>query len=99
MNLTEEKINNELIEKLKLLRFKSKLSQEDVAKMLSISRNSYNNYENHPLKITLEILLKLSNIFEYDLYNFFYSVCCNKQQNNKFLEELDDFSEELDNEK
>ena len=98
MNFKEEKINDELTEELKLLRFKSKLSQEDVAKMLKISRNSYNNYENNPLKITLEILLKLSEILGYDLYNFFYTICCTQQQNNELTQELDELSEELDKE-
>ena len=98
MNFKEEKINDELTEELKLLRFKSKLSQEDVAKMLKISRNSYNNYENNPLKITLEFLLKLSEILGYDLYNFFYTICCTQQQNNELTQELDELSEELDKE-
>lgn len=79
MSDKNEKISEELSEFLKLQRFKSKLSQEDVAKMLSISRNSYNQYENYPLKMTLEILLKLSIIYNINLYNFFYSQCCNTQ--------------------
>lgn len=82
MNDENEKIIGELSEFLKLQRFKSKLSQEDVAKMLGISRNSYNQYENCPLKITLEVLLKLSIIYNMNLYNFFYSLCCDTQRDN-----------------
>lgn len=80
MSDKDEKISEELSEFLKLQRFKSKLSQEDVAKMLGISRNSYNQYENYPLKTTLEILLRLSTIYGINLYNFFYSQYCKKQQ-------------------
>lgn len=82
MSDKDEKISEELSEFLKLQRFKSKLSQEDVAKMLGISRNSYNQYENYPLKITLEVLLKLSIIYDINLYNFFYSQCCKTQRKN-----------------
>lgn len=82
MSDKDEKISEELSEFLKLQRFKSKLSQEDVAKILGISRNSYNQYENYPLKITLEVLLKLSIIYDINLYNFFYSQCCKTQQKN-----------------
>lgn len=64
--------SNMITEHLKLTRFKLKLSQDDVAKALKISRNSYNFYENHPLSMSLETILKLNQILGIDLFNFFY---------------------------
>lgn len=95
MDFNDKKIQDELSEHLKLLRFKAKLSQEDVANKLGISRNSYNMYENSPLKMTLEHLLQLSKILESNLFNFFYRSSCTKQHtiNNQMIDELNNYKE------
>jgi transcriptional regulator with XRE-family HTH domain len=54
-------------ENLKLLRKRKELSQEDIAKMLDISRSSYSGYENEASQPPIEILLKLSATFKISL--------------------------------
>ena len=64
-------INEELSDYLKLLRFKNKKSQEDMAKELEISRNTYTNWENNPMSLSLDTLNKITNIFDEDITIFF----------------------------
>lgn len=75
-----EKISNEVTECLKLRRFKLKLSQDSVANLLGISRNSYNYYENHPLCMSIDMILMLNALLKINLFKIFYSKCCKKQQ-------------------
>ena len=70
-------------EKLKDLRFDMYEKQEDVAKLLNITRSSYNNYENQftllPIKyletlcehfeVSVDYFLSLSDTRTYDKYN------------------------------
>lgn len=64
-------LNTELSDHIKLLRFKSKLSQDEVAKILNISRNTYNNWENNPIQLNLDTLEKIGKVFETDIFIFF----------------------------
>ena len=49
---------------LKLLRKRKKLSQEDVAKSLNLTRSSYSGYENNVAQPSLENLILLSGFFK-----------------------------------
>lgn len=64
-------LNTELSDHIKLLRFKSKLSQDEAAKLLNISRNTYNNWENNPIQLNLDTLEKIGKVFNTDIFIFF----------------------------
>lgn len=65
-------LNFELSEHIKLLRFKTKLSQEEVAKRLNITRQAYSSWENNPIKLDIETLLKIGVVLnEENILNFF----------------------------
>ena len=68
----EKDLNFELSEYIKLLRFKAKLNQEEVAKWLNITRQAYSSWENNPIKLDVETLLKIGNALnEENILNFF----------------------------
>lgn len=75
-------LNNDLSDYLKLLRFKSKKSQEEVAKDLDVSRNTYATWENNPISLSLDTLNKITNFFDDDITNFFiqYVAKSNKKE-------------------
>ena len=55
----------EIISKrLKELRHEKELRQEDVAKILKVSRVVYNRYENNQRDIPIEILCELADFYE-----------------------------------
>ncbi len=68
---TKNKLNEELSDYIKLQRFKKKLSQEDVAARLQVSRNTYSAWENSPTRIDIETLQKISAAIGEDLLIFF----------------------------
>ena len=78
-------MNNQLQNNFKSLRVRSGLIQEEVAKMLGISRQQYITYENNPKIIKIDILLKLSKIFKCDINEFFLNI--NITENYKQREE------------
>lgn len=78
-------MNNQLQNNFKSLRVRSGLIQEEVAKMLGISRQQYITYENNPNIIKIDILLKLSKIFKCDINEFFLNI--NITENYKQKEE------------
>ena len=56
--------NNSIGEKLKMLRVKSNLTQEDLAKSLNVKRETIHKYENDIIKnIKYETIVKLAEIF------------------------------------
>lgn len=71
--------NFELSEYIKLARFKAKLSQEEVASSLKITRQMYQKWENDPIKLSLAKLIELGNVLNDDILNFFniYVAKCN----------------------
>ena len=76
-------LNFELSEYIKLLRFKAKLNQEEVAKKLSISRQAYSSWENNPIKLDIETLLKIGiALNENSILNFFNSYVAKSNDNN-----------------
>ena len=64
-------LNQELSDYIKLLRFKSKKSQEEVANELNISRNTYLNWESNPTKLNLDTLDRIGNVLNVDIFIFF----------------------------
>lgn len=75
-----QSLNEDLSYYLKLLRFKNKKSQEDVAKELEISRNTYATWENNPIGLSIETLNKITNIFNEDITIFFKSYVAKSNQ-------------------
>ena len=73
-------LNYELSEYLKLLRFKSKQSQEDVAKILNVTRNTYNSWENNPISLSLETLNNIANVFNEHITYFFKNYVANSNE-------------------
>ena len=51
-------------EKLKILRIENELSQVELAKKLSLSKNSINAYEKGRAEASIDTLKKLADIFE-----------------------------------
>ena len=74
-------LNEELSDYIKLQRFKKKLSQEEVATRLKVSRNTYSTWENSPTKIDLETLQKISNAIGEDLLIFFDQYVAKRNSN------------------
>ena len=67
----KEKLNNELSEYLKLCRFKKKLNQEEIAKKLNTTRQTYSQWENNPVKLDLDKLIDIGNVLEENILIFF----------------------------
>lgn len=57
--------------KLKAIRVEKDIKQEDVAKKLNISTNTYMSYENDPGNIKLSTLLDIGNILQVNIINIF----------------------------
>lgn len=64
-------LNQELSDYIKLLRFKSKMNQEETATKLNISRNTYISWENNPISLSLDTLIKIGDVFNADITIFF----------------------------
>lgn len=60
-----------LSEEIRFQRFKKKKSQDDCAKCLNISIPTYRDIEYNPNKLSLEQALKLSDLLEWNLFEFF----------------------------
>lgn len=84
-----ETLNQELSDYIKLLRFKKKYSQEEVAKKIGITRNTYSIWENKPVALSLETLVNLFDVFEEDVLIFFkkYVAKSNEKETQKEKEE------------
>lgn len=77
----KKNLNESLSDYIKLIRFKSKKSQEDVAKELNISRNTYSIWENNPVQLKLDTLIEIGTILNNDIIIFFnqYVAECNEE--------------------
>lgn len=56
---------------LKRLRSKTKLSQQEIADMLGLDRNTYTNWENETTDIKSQFIPKLADIFEVSILDLF----------------------------
>ncbi len=72
--------NNPLPVMLHYFRKKKNLTQEEIAKMLSISRSSYASYESGRIIPHFDQIVKLSKILEHD-FLFAYTISCESQLN------------------
>jgi len=77
----KKNLNDSLSDYIKLIRFKSKKNQEDVAKELNISRNTYSIWENNPVQLKLDTLIEIGAILNNDIIIFFnqYVAECNEE--------------------
>lgn len=82
-------LNSDLSDYLKLLRFKNKISQEDMAKKLNISRNTYTTWENNPINLSLDTLNKITEIFNEDITIFFKQRVAKCNQSVKLEQEIE----------
>lgn len=57
----------EFSEQIKMIRGRSKLTQEELAKKLNVSRQAVSNWENNRNLPDLEMLIKISSVFEISL--------------------------------
>lgn len=78
-----EDLNKSLSEYLKLLRFKHKKSQEETAMLLNISRNTYTIWENNPIALSLENILKIGKVLDEDIIIFFKEYVAKSNDKNK----------------
>jgi transcriptional regulator with XRE-family HTH domain len=62
----------QLITNLKLLRRKHNLTQDDLGRILSISRQAYSNYETGKREPDLSLLVKLSAYYEISIDQLVY---------------------------
>ena len=77
----KKNLNDSLSDYIKLIRFKSKKSQKDVAKELNISRNTYSIWEKNPVQLKLDTLIEIGTVLNNDIIIFFnqYVEECNKE--------------------
>jgi len=56
---------------MKAYRVRSGLTQDNIAKLLGISRATYNDYETNPQSVKVETYRKIADILNCDLVDFF----------------------------
>lgn len=78
-----DNINSELSDYIKLMRFKKKMSQDDVAEILKISRNTYGTWENNPIALSLETLVKVFAVFDENILYFFKTQVAKSNSNER----------------
>ena len=66
-----ETLNDKLSDFIKVERFKAKLSQQEMANKMNITRNTYIKWENNPKKLNLEQLDKIGQVLDTDIFIFF----------------------------
>ena len=75
--------------KLRLLRLKNNLTQENVAYELGISQKAYSKIENGQVRLTQDRVILLSKIFNVSTSEF--CILCDKSLNNSKLNRLLDY--------
>ncbi|WP_293814346.1 helix-turn-helix transcriptional regulator [uncultured Parolsenella sp.] len=75
--LTKENYSSELSRRMRMLRFKSGYTQEEVAQRAGISTYTYQKFEKgesrpgYPMNPTLSTLIALSDVFDIDVRDLF----------------------------
>lgn len=75
--LTKENYSSELSRRMRMLRFKSGYTQEEMAQRAGISTYTYQKFEKgesrpgHPMNPTLSTLIALSDVFDIDVRDLF----------------------------
>lgn len=59
---------------IKSIRNKHGLTQDDMAKMLDMTRQNYNKLENNPNKATLDKIYKIFNLLNEDMDEFLFAL-------------------------
>lgn len=62
---------NGFSKKIKAIRVEKEIKQEDVAKKLGISTNTYMSYENDPRNLKIDTLIELGNILDVNILDIF----------------------------
>ncbi|MBR0365955.1 MAG: helix-turn-helix transcriptional regulator [Clostridia bacterium] len=57
--------------KLKQLRRKNGYTREEIAELLGISKNTISNYESNKTPIPLSVMIKLSRLYDFDVFDVF----------------------------
>ena len=70
-------------EKIRYFRLKETLYQEDVAKSIGIDRTTYISYENGLRIYPIDVMTKLSNMYEIDLDDYHRFIYFNQGENIK----------------
>ena len=70
--MTEEQ-KNIITDEIKLQRFKNKIRCKDISKALGISRETYRRLENNPNIITFNQGLIISEVLNWNFYDFILS--------------------------
>lgn len=90
----EDKLNNDLSEYLKFLRFKNKLSQENIAKKLGITRQCYSLWELKPTKLRLDQLIEIGLVMNENILFFFENyIAKSNKDNSDLVQELEEYQE------
>ncbi len=72
-----DNLNTELSAYFKLLRFKKRESQDEVAEKLHVSRNTYSVWERRPIELSLDTLNEIAKVLGGDMIIFFESYVAN----------------------
>ena len=83
---------NKIGQKIKLVRQRSGLSQENMAEQLNISQPSYARLERDDSKISITKLITIAKILDVSVCDFFENGCNHKQKetNNTLIQQLKD---------
>ena len=71
--MTEEQ-KRIISDELKLQRFKNKITQEEMAEALKITRRTYITLENNPGKLNIAQSFIISDVLNWNLCNFIWSI-------------------------
>ena len=75
--------------KIKMIREEHKLTQEDLAKILNVSRNAISNYETGTRTPDLNVIIELCNHFNIKLDSFFKDELeYRKEPKTKFIKQI-----------
>ena len=68
-------VSKEIGKELKAIRIRNGLTLQDVENALNIHKNTISFYENHSEKMKVNILEKLLNFYNVNIYIFFKTIC------------------------
>ncbi|MFL0198833.1 helix-turn-helix domain-containing protein [Clostridium sp. WILCCON 0269] len=74
-------------DRLKELREEMELTQDELGKMLNVSRQSVSSYESQDIEPSINNIVKLANIFDVSLD---YLLCRTKEKHNLNLKDIED---------
>lgn len=69
--INKYEFNLELSDYIRLLRLKYRKSQEDMGKLLGVSRNTYAIWERKPISLSLDTLIKIGDALDENILIFF----------------------------